>query len=145
MNLKTFHIVFVTMSSLMSFVFGGWCWRYAEANASAGIRSLGVASVGAGVALIAYGFWFWKKINPGPSNRASGSGKGGAIALVLLVWFLGQPVAEACNTCYGEAEGPLIDAARAGVWVLFGLVGAIQAAFIGFFVYLWRRSNGASH
>jgi len=145
MNLKTFHIVFVTAASLMSFVFGGWCWRYAETSASAGIRSLGVASFGVGVALIAYGFWFWKKINAGQSSGSSGSGKGGAIALVLLVWFFGQPVAEACNTCYGEAEGPLIDAARAGVWVLFGLVGMLQAAFVGFFVYLWRRSNGASN
>jgi hypothetical protein len=144
MNLKTFHIVFVTASSLMSFVFGGWCWRYAEANASPGMRLLSVASFGAGVALIVYGFWFWKKINAN-QNRASGSGKGAALALVLLIWFFGQPVAEACNTCYGEAEGPLIDAARAGVWVLFGLVGAVQAAFVGFFVYLWRRSNGASH
>jgi hypothetical protein len=29
--------------------------------------------------------------------------------------------------------------------LLFGLVGALQVAFIGFFVYLWRRSNGAIH
>jgi len=141
MNLKTFHIVFVTVSSLMSFVFGGWCWRYAETNQSAGIRTLGAISFGVGVALIAYGFWFWRKINPRGSN---GSGNGAAVVLVLLIWFFGQPVAEACTTCYGEAEGPLIDAARAGVWLLFGLVGALQAAFIGFFVYLWRRSNGAT-
>jgi hypothetical protein len=134
MNLKTFHIVFVTAASLMSFVFGGWCWRYAEANQIAGFRALGAASFGVGLALIVYGFWFWKKI-----------GKGGAIALVLLASFLAQPVAEACTTCYGEAEGPLIDAARAGVFLLFGLVGALQIAFIGFFVYLWRRSNGAIH
>ncbi len=133
MNLKAFHIVFVTASSLMSFVFGGWCWRYAQANQVAGFPTLGVASFGVGLALIVYGLWFWKKI-----------GKGGAVALVLLVLLLGQPAAEACTTCYGEAEGPLIDAARAGVWLLFGLVGALQAAFIGFFVYLWRRSGGAS-
>ena len=134
MNLKTFHIVFVTVASLLSFVFGGWCWRYAETNQASGYRMLGAASFGAGVALIVYGFWFWKKI-----------GKSGAVALVLLASFLAQPVAEACTTCYGEAQGPMIDAARAGVFLLFGLVGALQVAFIGFFVYLWRRSNGAIH
>jgi hypothetical protein len=134
MNLKAFHIVFVTAASLVSFVFGGWCWRYAEASQIAGFRALGAASFGVGLALIVYGFWFWKKI-----------GRGGAVALVLLASFLAQPVAEACTTCYGEAEGPMIDAARAGVFLLFGLVGALQVAFVGFFVYLWRRSNGAIH
>lgn len=143
MNLKAFHIVFVTASSLMSFVFGGWCWRYAAANQSSGFRTLAAASLGVGLALIVYGFWFWKKISA--QGTPTKSGKGGAIALILLVWFLAQPAAEACTTCYGEAEGPLIDAARAGVWLLFGLVGALQAAFIGFFIYLWRRSNGAMH
>jgi len=145
MNLKTFHIVFVTLSSLMSFVFGGWCWRYAEANQSSGYRTLGVASFGAGLALIVYGFWFWKKINASGSVASGRPGKGGVMALVLLVWFLGQQTAEACTTCYGDAQGPMIDAARAGVWLLFGLVGGVQAAFAAFFVHLWRRSRGATH
>ncbi len=145
MNLKTFHIVFVTVSSLMSFVFGGWCWRYAEANQTSGYRTLGIASFGAGVALIVYGFWFWKKINVSGSGASGRPGKGGAVALVLLVWFLGQQTAEACTTCYGEAQGPMIDAARAGVWLLFGLVGGVQAAFAAFFVHLWRRSRGPTH
>ena len=145
MNLKAFHIVFVTLSSLMSFVFGGWCWRYAEANQSPGYRTLGVASFGAGLALIVYGFWFWKKINASGSVASGRPGKGGVMALVLLVWFLGQQTAEACTTCYGDAQGPMIDAARAGVWLLFGLVGGVQAAFAAFFVHLWRRSRGATH
>ena len=145
MNLKTFHIVFVTVASLLSFVFGGWCWRYAETNQASGYRMLGAASFGAGVALIVYGFWFWKKIN-GPRRDASGGpGKGGAVALTLLLWFLGDQTAEACTVCYGEAQGPMIDAARAGVWLLFGLVGGVQAAFVAFFVHLWRRSRGANH
>lgn len=145
MNLKTFHIVFITLSSLMSFVFGGWCWRYAETNQASGYRTLAAASFGAGVALIVYGFWFWKKINAPGSGASGGPGTGGAVALALLVWFLGQQTAEACTTCYGEAQGPMIDGARAGVWLLFGLVGGVQAAFAAFFVHLWRRSRGATH
>jgi len=143
MNLKTFHIIFVTVSSLMSFGFGGWCWHYADVNQSAGIRALAAASFGVGVALIVYGFWFWKKINAGGRD---GTGRGGAAALtLLLIWFFGQPAVEACTTCYGEADGPLMDGARAGVLLLFGLVGILQIAFGSFFVYLWRRSNGATH
>ena len=144
MNLKTVHIVFVTVASLTSFVFGGWCWRYAATNQAPSFRTLGAASIGVGLALIVYGFWFWKKINAG-TGGSGGPGTGAAIGLVLLVWILGQPGAEACTTCFGEAEGPMIDAARAGVWLLFGLVGGLQAAFIGFFVHLWRRSRGAIH
>jgi len=138
MNLKTFHIVFVTISTLMSFGFGGWCWHYAETNQSSGFRMLAAASFGAGVALIVYGFWFWKKINAQPPG---GPGKGGALMLALMLWFASQQPADACTVCYGEAEGPMIDAARAGVWLLFGLVAAVQVGFVAFFVYLWRRAR----
>jgi len=139
MGIKNFHIVFVTVSSLLCFGFGGWSWRYAEANQTGGYRMLGAASFGAGVALIAYGFWFWKKISA--AQNGPRGGKGGAIAVVLLVWLLGQPAADACTVCYGQAEGPMIDAARGGVWLLFGLVGSMQISFVAFFVYLWRRNR----
>ena len=137
MNLKSFHILFVTVSSLMSFVFGGWCWRYAETIQSSGYRALGAASFGAGVALIAYGFWFWKKIK----GTTGGVSKGGTLALVLALWFVSQQPADACTVCYGEAAGPMIDGARAGVWLLFGLVAFVQVSFGAFFVYLWRRTR----
>jgi len=138
MNLKTFHILFVTVSSLMSFGFGGWCWRYAQTNQSSGFRVLAAASFGVGVALIFYGFWFWKKINAGTPG---GPGKGGALVLALALWWLTQQPADACSVCYGQAEGPMIDAARSGVWLLFGLVGGMQICFVAFFVYLWRRNR----
>jgi hypothetical protein len=128
----------VTVSSLLCFVFGGWCWRYAETEGG-GYRTLAAVSFGAGVALIAYGFWFWKKINA--AQAGPGGGKGGVIAMVLLVYLLGQPAADACTVCYGQAEGPMIDAARSGVWLLFGLVGSMQICFVAFFVYLWRRNR----
>lgn len=139
MGLKSFHIVFVTASSLLAFLFGGWCWRYAEVNESDLYRALGAASFGAGVALIAYGFWFWKKINARPPVLPRG--KGGAVALALLFWLVSHRSIDACSVCYGEAQGPMIDAARWGVWLLFGLVGSVQVSFVAFFVYLWRRGR----
>lgn len=131
MNLKAFHIVFVIAASLVSFVFGGWAWRYGATNESALYQAASVASFAAGLALIVYGFWFWRKI----SRRVV------VAALVLLTWFATPSVVEACTVCYGEAEGPMIDAARGGVFVLFGLVGLVQIAFIGFFVCLRRRAR----
>jgi hypothetical protein len=35
----------------------------------------------------------------------------------------------------------MIDAARLGVWLLFGLVLAVQAAFVLFFLHLRRRAR----
>jgi hypothetical protein len=143
MGLRTFHIVFVTISTVMTFVFGGWCWRYAESQQSGAYRAVAMASFGAGAALIVYGFWFWKKINT-KGTGASGGHKGAVVALVMLVWLLGRPGIDACTVCFGQAEGPMIDGARNGVWLLFGLVGSVQLSFAAFFVYLWRRGRELS-
>lgn len=47
----------------------------------------------------------------------------------------------ACTTCYGHAEGPLIDAARLGIWLLLGVTVCLQAGFAAFFLYLRRRAR----
>jgi heme/copper-type cytochrome/quinol oxidase subunit 3 len=66
----------------------------------------------------------------------------GALAL-LLVFGSGQALA--CPTCYGDAEGPMIDAARLGMWLLLGVTFAIQGGFIAFFLYLRRQARRAQH
>ena len=53
--------------------------------------------------------------------------------------------AEACSTCFGAADGPMIDGARMGVWALFLLTLAVQVAFVAFFVTLYRRSRSTAH
>ena len=52
--------------------------------------------------------------------------------------------ANACTVCFGEAEGPMIDGARMGVFMLFGLTILVQGAFGAFFITLYRRSKGAA-
>ncbi len=57
MNLKSFHLVFITCASALAFLFGVW----ALGNPSALGASRLVAAVGAfavGLALIAYEAWF---------------------------------------------------------------------------------------
>ena len=66
------------------------------------------------------------------------------VALALLV-LAGAGRALACPTCYGDAEGPMIDAARLGMWLLLGVTFAIQGAFVAFFLYLRRQARRAQH
>ncbi len=47
----------------------------------------------------------------------------------------------ACTSCLGQADGPLIDAARLGIWLLLGVTACIQASFVAFFLYLRKRAR----
>jgi hypothetical protein len=65
----------------------------------------------------------------------------GVGSLAALAAWAGSPgVAMACSTCYGQAEGPMIDAARVGTFLLLGVVLSLQVAFAAFFLYLRRRA-----
>ncbi len=63
----------------------------------------------------------------------------GTLPVLLLIWAAGTQPASACAVCYGDAEGPMIKAASMGVWLMFGLVAALQSSFALFFIYLGRR------
>jgi hypothetical protein len=140
-SLKFFHVVFVSMSSLLAFSFGGW--NLHSWTASAGTASLitAVGSFVAGVGLIAYGFWFWKKITTRDEEERRRRNVIKGLAVMAGVWLLASQDASACTVCYGEAEGPMVSAARLGVYLLFGLTFLIQGAFASFFIYLWRRAR----
>jgi hypothetical protein len=64
-----------------------------------------------------------------------------AVALALLT--AGAP-AFACPSCFSGAEGPLVDAARLGMWLLLGLTVGLQGAFVAFFLYLRRQAARAA-
>ncbi len=68
-----------------------------------------------------------------------------ALLLAALLLAAGATRALACPTCYGDAEGPMIDAARLGMWLLLGVTLAIQGGFIAFFLYLRRQARRAQH
>lgn len=61
MSLKGFHVVFVTASALVAFVFAAWCFR-AAADPGPGRIAAGATSVLVGFALVAYEAWFVKKM-----------------------------------------------------------------------------------
>jgi amino acid transporter len=140
-SLKSFHIVFVTLSSLLSFVFGGWSLHVYTARGGIGDLVMTLLAFLLGAGLIVYGFWFWRKITTKDEERRRRRKRIHTAPAVIAICLLSHQVASACSVCYGEADGPMIDAARFGVFLLFGLVLAMQGTFATFFVYLWRRSR----
>jgi len=64
--------------------------------------------------------------------------------LLAAVWVLSAPAARACQACFGAEDSPIIDGAKAGAWMLIGLTFCMEAAFVGFFIYLRRRAKRAS-
>lgn len=62
MSLKGFHIVFITLSTLLALWLGAYCVRiYMRADAPAYLVGAAV-SFAAAVGLVVYGVWFWKKM-----------------------------------------------------------------------------------
>lgn len=61
MNIKGFHILFVVLSTLLTFGFAIWCWVGVifENEMARGLVSL--ASFAAGIGLSSYGVATWKK------------------------------------------------------------------------------------
>jgi hypothetical protein len=53
----------------------------------------------------------------------------------------GSSSAFACPVCFGALETPLIDGARLGILVLLAITLAVQAGFVGFFLYLRKRAK----
>lgn len=143
MSLKVFHVVFVAASSLLSFAFSGWCFHAWRTRADASFGLLAALAALLGVGLIVYGFWFWRKITTREEERRMRRKNihSAFVPFAAALWLADASPALACGVCYGEAQGPMIDAARLGVWLLFGLVLLMQLGFGGFFLYLWRRAR----
>jgi len=58
MSLKAFHVLFVTVATLLTLGFGVWSLRVREA----GYLSLGVISMAVAAGLVIYGVWFLRKM-----------------------------------------------------------------------------------
>ena len=66
-----------------------------------------------------------------------------ALLAVLALLGAGAPVS-ACPSCFSQAQGPLVDAARLGMWLLLAVTLGLQGAFVAFFLYLRRRAARAA-
>lgn len=62
MSLKGFHILFITVSTLLALGVGAWCIR-ANLAVGAPVYLLGaIGSFIAAIALMVYGVWFYRKM-----------------------------------------------------------------------------------
>ena len=141
MSLKGFHIVLISLSSLLAVGFGGWSIHAYTATGRVGHLAMAVFSFAGAVGLVVYISWFARKIRSRAEEDRERRKRIRPLALLVAGWLLSIRPAAACAVCYGEAEGPMIDAARLGVWLLFGLVFAVQLALALFFICLWRRAR----
>lgn len=62
MSLKGFHIVFVTLSTLLALAFAGWSFRLWSHGGGGLYLALSVAAAVAAVGLVVYGVWFLRKM-----------------------------------------------------------------------------------
>jgi hypothetical protein len=45
----------------------------------------------------------------------------------------------ACPSCYGAADGPMIQGMNMAILTMLGITGVVLAAISSFFVMMWRR------
>ena len=122
MNLRGFHLLFITASVLLALGLAAYCWR---AGSPLGAAAAVVVAAG----LVAYGVWFWRKAR--------------LLVTAAVVFFLAHGGAAACESCYGKADGAMIDGARMGVLALVAVTLSVQVGFVAFFFHLRRRAKQA--
>ena len=66
------------------------------------------------------------------------------VLLVVFALLTAEAPAFACPSCFSQAQGPLVDAARLGMWLLLAVTLGLQGAFVAFFLYLRRRAARAA-
>ena len=120
MSLRGFHLLFIGASTLLALLLAGYCFR-------TGSPAGAVLSVLVAVGLVAYGVWFRRKAR--------------TLMTAAVLWLLAADVARACESCYGKAEGSMIDGARMGVLLLVGVTLSVQVGFVAFFFHLRRRAR----
>ncbi len=78
--------------------------------------------------------------------RRAGRRAGGVFAALaaVVLWLADAPLAMACPMCFGQADGPMADATRLGLWLLLGVTACLQGAFVAFFLYLRRQARQAA-
>ena len=130
MSLKFFHIVFITVSTLMCLVVGLWAIDAYRSDGDAMWMALALGSFAGGACLVVYGTRFLQKF------RKLG------VAGLFAAGTLGWPAdALACAVCLGNTQSSLRDGMNAGILALLGFAGFIIVSFAIFFIYLWRKAR----
>ena len=131
MSLRGFHLLFIGASTALAVGIAVYCFRLWRDGGGAGPLAGGIAAVLAAVALVVYGRWFLRKMTR-------------LMAVGLAACLLSADAVHACEVCFGQASGSMIDGARMGVVLLLAVTLGVQGAFVWFFVQLRRRARRAA-
>ncbi len=132
MSLRFFHILFITLSSLMSLVVGIWALDAYRADGSATWIALALLAFVGGALLVVYGNRFLQK------TRNLG------VVALAAAGTLGLPSdLLACAVCLGSTHSSLRDGMNAGILALLGFVVFMIVSFGIFFIYLARKAKAA--
>lgn len=111
MSLKLFHVVFITLSTLLCLfmvIWGTGSYRSSHEAFSIALAVMGVLGI---LLLVPYGRWFWRKMKHLPL---------------------------ACLVCYGDPASPMTHGLVIGVLFLVGVVGFVLATIL-IVALRWRR------
>jgi hypothetical protein len=61
MSLKTFHVIFISISVLLCLGFGAWCVDLDQAHGRTAYMVAGYVSFGLSIVLVLYEIWFLRK------------------------------------------------------------------------------------
>ncbi len=134
MSLKAFHIVFITLSTLLTLGFGFWGVEDWRRSGNSWHLGLGIGSFGAAVVLVVYGRWFLRKL-----RRV-----GYLAVLAASAMLTATPEAQACAVCAGDPSDPGIQGIKAGVFVLLGFIVAVQLGIVAMVAFWMRRARRAA-
>lgn len=62
------------------------------------------------------------------------------VLFTLLIAFLTVPAA-ACPSCYGQAEGPIIDGMNNAIGAMIGITGFVLSGFVVMFIAIGKRTR----
>ena len=119
--------------------------RAFRVTGSYGNLALALFSFALAAGLAIYIVWFARNIRSREEEDRRRRKLIRPLIVPVAVWVLSTRFASACSVCYGEAEGPMIDGARMGVYLLFGMVLAVQVSFVIFFLCLRKRARAHSN
>ena len=131
MSLKAFHIVFITLSALLSAALAFWGLdNYKTLHETSGLV-LGVVGLVSLLLLVPYFIWFRRKMK----RLTLGLG-----AAILILLTLSEP-AGACAVCYGDPASPLSTGVKMGIISLAGMVYFLLAGIVIFVISCIRRAK----
>ena len=108
MSLKNFHVVLITLSSVLALVFGGWSIRAYQVTGGFGNLALALFSFALAVGLAIYIVWFARTIRSREEDERRRRKMIRPLVVPAVAWILSTRIASACSVCYGEAQGPMI-------------------------------------